>query len=137
MLKNKVILVTGASRGIGRATAILAGENGAKVLVNYNKSAKEAEEVVDLIIKKGGEATAVKADISNEKEVSAMFGEIKKSYGRLDVLVNNAGIMKNNLLEKASAEEFDEMVGINCKGAFFCSKYAAEIMKAQKSGKIM
>lgn len=137
MLKDKVILVTGASRGIGRATALLLAEHGAKVIVNYNKSEKEAEEVISMIREKGNEAIKIKADVAKEEEVKKMFSEIKEKFGRIDVLVNNAGIMKNNLLLMTKTEEFNETVETNCKSVFLCMRAATKMMMAKKSGKII
>lgn len=137
MLKDKVVLVTGASRGIGRATSLLLAEHGANVVVNYNKSEKDAEEVVSLINEKGGEAIKIKADVSNENEVKEMFSQIKKRFGKIDVLVNNAGIVQNNLLLMTRTEEFDEIVGTNCKGVFLCMRFATKMMMKKRSGKII
>ena len=137
MLKDKVILITGASRGIGRATALLLAEHGAKVIVNYNKSEKEAEEVISMIREKGNEAIKIKANVANEEEVKGMFSEIKKKFGRIDVLVNNAGIMKNNLLLMTKTEEFNEIVETNCKGVFLCMRAATKMMMKKRSGKII
>ncbi len=137
MLEGKVVLVTGASRGIGRATALMAAQNHAKVIVNYNNSEDKAAELVDLIREQGNEATMIKADVSNEDEVKQMFKQIKKDYSRIDVLVNNAGIMKDSLLMFTKAELFDEIINTNCKGTFLCSRYASKMMIKQKSGKII
>ena len=125
MLRNKVILITGASRGIGRATALLLALRHAKVIINYNRSEKEAEEVVAAILRIGQEAIKIKADVSCESEVKEMFSIIKDKYGKIDVLVNNAGIMKSNLLLMTKTEEFDELIGTNCKGVFLCIRAAA------------
>jgi 3-oxoacyl-[acyl-carrier protein] reductase len=137
MLEGKVVLVTGASRGIGRATALMAAQNHAKVIVNYNNSEDKAAELVDMIREQGYEATMIKADVSNEDEVKQMFKQIKKDYSRIDVLVNNAGIMKDSLLMFTKAELFDEIINTNCKGTFLCSRYASKMMIKQKSGKII
>ncbi len=137
MVKDKVILVTGASRGIGRATALLLAEQGAKVIVNYNKSEKEAEEVISIIGEEGREAIMIKANVANEEEVKGMFSEIKDKFGRIDVLVNNAGIMKNNLLLMTKTDEFDEIVETNCKGVFLCMRAATKMMMKKMSGKII
>jgi 3-oxoacyl-[acyl-carrier protein] reductase len=136
-LKDKVVLITGASRGIGRAIALLAAENGARVIVNYNRSEAEAAGLVVDINGRGQSAMAIKADVSKEDDVRAMFNIIKEKYGRLDILVNNAGIMKNNLLIMTRPQEFDEIFNINCRGTFLCMQYAAKMMIRQKSGKII
>ena len=137
MLKDKVILITGASRGIGRATALLAAENHATVIINYNESENEATDLVDEITEKGYKATMVKADVSVEGEVKEMFDLIKKQYNKLDILVNNAGIMQNNLLMMTSTESFEHMIDVNLKGTFLCTRYASNIMRKQRSGKII
>ena len=137
MLNDKVMLITGASRGIGRATALLAAANHAKIIVNYRSSDRTAEDLVDLIRQDGGDAIAIQADVSNENDVKRMFRTIKETYGQLDILVNNAGIMKNNLLIMIPMREFDELVATNCKGSFLCLQYAAKMMMKKKSGKII
>lgn len=139
MLKNKVALITGASRGIGRATALLMAENHADVIINYrnDNDEKEADELVGLITEKGQKAFKIKADVSIEDEISSMFNLIKDKYKRLDILVNNAGIMRSNLLLMTKTEEFDEIFNINCKGVFLCMRTAAKIMMKQKYGKII
>jgi 3-oxoacyl-[acyl-carrier protein] reductase len=137
MVKDKVILVTGASRGIGRATALLLAEHGAKVIVNYNKSEKEAEVVISMIRGKGKEALMIKANVAKEEEVKGMFSEIREKFGRIDVLVNNAGIMKNNLLLMTKTDEFNEIVETNCKGVFLCMRAATKMMMKKMSGKII
>jgi len=118
MLKDKVVLITGASRGIGRATALLAAENHAQVIINYHKSEDKAAELVDIINEKGLHATMIKADVSVENEVKDMFESIKKQYFKIDILVNNAGIMKNNYLMMTSTELFDNIIDVNLKGTF-------------------
>lgn len=137
MLNDKVMLITGASRGIGRATALLAATNHAKVIVNYRSSDEAARDLVDLIKQGGGDAIAIQADVSNEDDVKRMFRTIKETYGHLDILVNNAGIMKNNLLIMTPMREFDEVMATNCKGSFLCLQYAAKMMMRKKSGKII
>lgn len=137
MLKEKVVLVTGASRGIGRATALLAADYGAKVIVNYNKSEKKADEVVNQIKKKNQEAIKIKANVANEEEVKQMFKEIKEKYGQLDVLVNNAGIMKRSLILMTKNQDLDEIIDINLKGVFYCMQNATKMMIKKKKGKII
>lgn len=137
MLQDKVMLITGASRGIGRATALLAAENHAQVIVNYNNSEPAADEVIDLIAAKGSKAIKIKADVSKEDEVKRMFKEIKSEFGRLDILVNNAGVMRNNLLMMTRIDELNSMYEINCKGTFLCSQMAAKMMMKQNSGRII
>lgn len=136
-LKEKVILITGSERGIGRTTAILCAKAGATVVVNYYFSAEEANKVLGEIKKFKGKAMAVKADISKEEEVKKMFSEIEKKFGRLDVLINNAGVMKNRPLLLTSLEDFDAIHNVNLRGTFLCMRYAAKIMIREKHGKIV
>lgn len=137
MLKDKVMLITGASRGIGRATALLAAENHARVIVNYNNSEGAASELIDSIVSKDYNATMIKADVSKEEEVKKMFKQIKTDFGHLDVLVNNAGIMKGSLLLMTKTEDVNDMIDINCKGTYFCLQQAAKMMMRQMKGKII
>lgn len=137
MLKGKVMFITGASRGIGRATALLAAANHAKVIVNYQKNAELANTLVAEITDSGGSASAIRGDVSREEDVRDMFRIIREQYERLDILVNNAGIMRNNLLMMTTLKEYQEVMDVNCKGAFLCTQYAAKIMMKQKSGKII
>ncbi|WP_406656891.1 3-oxoacyl-ACP reductase family protein [Methanolobus sp. ZRKC2] len=137
MLSGKVVLVTGASRGIGRATALLAAENNAHVIINYNKSKDQAAELVDMIHKKGFHASMIKADVSSEDDVRLMFKDIKEKHSKLDVLVNNAGIMKNSLFLLSNTELFDHTLGINLKGMFLCTRHAANMMRKQGHGRII
>ncbi len=137
MLDGKVVLVTGASRGIGKAIALLAAENHAHVIVNYNKNGKSAAELVDLIHEKGLSASMIKADVSSEDEVKDMFSSIKEKHSKIDVLVNNAGIMQNGLLALTGTELFDHTIDVNLKGTFLCTRYATNIMRKQRSGRIV
>lgn len=137
MLDGKVVLVTGASRGIGKAIALLAAENHAHVIINYNKNGNNAAELVDLIHEKGLSAYMIKADVSSEDEVRDMFSSIKEKYSRLDVLVNNAGLMRNSLLALTSTELFDHTIDVNLKGTFLCTRYASNMMRKQRSGRII
>ena len=137
MLDGKVVLVTGASRGIGKAIALLAAENHAHVIVNYNKNEKSAAELVDTIHEKNLSASMIKADVSSEDEVKDMFSSIKEKHSKLDVLVNNAGIMRNSLLALTGTELFDHTIDVNLKGTFLCTRYASNMMRKQKSGRII
>ena len=137
MLNNKVAIVTGASRGIGKAIALTLARYGARVVVNYCGSKAKAEEVVEEIVRNGGIATAYQADVADFEAVKTMFAEMTKLYGRLDILVNNAGITRDNLLLKMSEEEFDGVIDTNLKGVFNCLKQASRIMLKQKSGRII
>jgi len=135
--KNKVVLVTGSSRGIGKATALLFAQEGAKVIVNYSKSKKEAEKVVEDIKKVGSDAIAIQCDISDEKQVTVMFDQVQKKFGRVDILVNNAGFVVDKPFFERDAEEWKRILGINLVGVFLCTKYARENMMKQKHGKII
>jgi len=136
-LKGKTALVTGASRGIGRAIALYLAELGAQVAVNYSSSEQRALEVVEAIKGKGGRAIAIKADVSNPQEVEAMFERVLEEFGDLDILVNNAGITRDGLLIRMKQEDWDAVLDINLKGVYNCSKAAAKIMVRRRKGKII
>ncbi|WP_292462643.1 3-oxoacyl-ACP reductase family protein [Methanolobus sp.] len=137
MLLGKVLLVTGASRGIGRAAALMAAENHAHVIINYNKSEEQASELMDQLLERGLHSSMIRADVSSEEDVKAMFKYIKEEHSRLDVLVNNAGVMKNSLLALSNTELFDQTIGVNLKGMFLCTRYAANMMRKQRYGRII
>ncbi|QGQ46890.1 3-oxoacyl-[acyl-carrier-protein] reductase [Metabacillus sediminilitoris] len=137
MLENKVALVTGASRGIGRAIAIDLAKNGASVAVNYAGSEAKANEVVDEIKANGGNAFAIKADVSNSDEVGQMIKEVINQYGQLDILVNNAGITRDNLLMRMKDTEWDDVINTNLKGVFLCTKGVTRQMMKQRNGRII
>ncbi len=136
-LTGKVALVTGASRGIGRACAIKLAGLGAKVVVNYNKNAGAAEEVVAEIKKNGGEAIAVQADVSQFAAAQGIIKATLDAYGRLDILVNNAGTTRDNLLALMKEEDFDVIIAQDLKSVFNCSKAALRQMMKQKYGRIV
>lgn len=137
ILNNKIILITGASRGIGKAVALLCAENGAQVIINYLHNEVEAREIVNTISQNGLKITALQGDVSSENDIKKMASLIKDQFGRIDILVNNAGILVNNPLLLASPEEFDQMIKVNCKGVFLCTKYFSKMMMKQKKGKII
>ena len=137
VLENKVALVTGASRGIGRQIAISLAKEGAQVIVNYNGSAAKAEEVVNLITEAGGRAEAVQCNVSEYDKAAELMKYITGKYGRVDILVNNAGITRDNLLMKMTEEEFDAVIDINLKGTFNCIKHLSRQMLKQKGGRII
>ena len=137
VLENKVALVTGASRGIGRQIAISLAKEGAQVIVNYNGSAAKAEEVVNLITEAGGRAEAVQCNVSEYDQAEELMKYIIGKYGRVDILVNNAGITRDNLLMKMTEEEFDAVIDINLKGTFNCIKHLSRQMLKQKGGRII
>ncbi|MFB9054937.1 SDR family oxidoreductase [Formosa undariae] len=117
-LENKVIIVTGASRGIGKEIALLLSKNGAKVVVNHSNSEADANETVATITKNGGHAIAIKADVSNRKDVSRLFDKTIETYGKVDVLVNNAGVMKAKLLKDSTQDDFTTQFEVNVRGLF-------------------
>lgn len=135
--EKKVALVTGASRGIGRACAIALGKEGYTVVVNYNSNDAAAEEVVNIIKENGSEAMAVKANASDLKAVQDMMRLITKTYGQLDVLVNNAGICKDELVLMMSADNIDKCLDINVKGYLYCAQQAALKMYSKRKGCII
>lgn len=136
-LQDKVAIVTGASRGIGRATALALASEGATVVVNYASSSGSAEAVVADITAAGGKAIAIKADMSKVEEVEAMVSQVMNSYGRLDVLVNNAGITRDTLLLRMKPEDWQAVIDVNLTGVFLATRAASKIMLKQKSGRIV
>lgn len=136
-LTGRVAVITGAGTGIGRATALLFAREGAKVVVNYAHSEDEANEVVQKIKASGGEAFAVRADVSKEAEVKKMIDETIKKYKKIDILFNNAGIELQKPITLTSQEEWDRVLDVNLKGVFLCSKHAIPNMEANKKGVII
>lgn len=134
-LKDKVVLVTGSSRGIGKAIAILAANNGANVVVNYSNSEVEANETVKEITQKGGSALAIKADVSSPNDVKFLFDKTLEVYGKIDVLINNAGVMSAKTLKENTENDFDKHFSINVKGVFNTLKQAEH--KLEDNGKII
>ncbi len=137
MLQGKTAIVTGASRGIGRATAIELGRNGANVVVNYAGSQERAEQVVAEIKAFGVDALAVQADVANAEQVQAMVKETIDAFGRVDILVNNAGITKDNLIMRMKEDEWDAVINTNLKGVFNCGKAVTRQMMKQRYGRII
>lgn len=137
MLQNKVALVTGASRGIGRAIAVTLAKKGAVVIVNYNGSKEKAEEVVMEIRTGGGKAESFQCDVADFDKCGAMVQDIIQKYGHVDILVNNAGITRDGLLMKMSEKDFDDVISTNLKGAFNTIRHMSRYFLKQKSGKII
>jgi 3-oxoacyl-[acyl-carrier protein] reductase len=127
-LKEKVALVTGASRGIGRGIAERLAADGAAVVVNYTKRASEAEKVVSAIKSRGGKALAVQADVGKVSDIRRLFEETRKAFGRLDILINNAGIFWTKPIVETTEEEYERMFAVNAKGQFFALQEAAKQM---------
>jgi 3-oxoacyl-[acyl-carrier protein] reductase len=136
-LSGKIALVTGGARGIGRETSLLLAEGGAQVIINFHRSRREAEEVREEIIGNGGSAEIVQADIAKPEEIDTLFEVIRGKVKKIDILVNNAGIIKDNLLLSMEISDWDTIIDLNLRGAFLCTKYAAEMMMPRHSGKII
>lgn len=137
ILAGKNALVTGASRGIGRAIALELAQHGANVAVNYAGSEEKAQSVVNDIEKLGRTSFKVQADVANESDVKTMVKQTIDTFGSLDILINNAGITSDNLLMRMKEEEFDQVINTNLKGVFLCMKAVTRSMMRQRSGKIV
>ena len=136
-LTGQTALVTGGGRGIGRAIALALAESGMEVVVNYSNSAAAAEEVVELITESGGKAYALQANVAMEEDVDGLIKTVLERSGRLDVLVNNAGITRDGLLMRMKASEWQAVIDLNLTGVFLCSRAVARPMLKQKSGRII
>lgn len=136
-LGDKVALVTGASRGIGRAVAIRLAQAGADVVVNYAGSEAAAQETVDAIVALGRKAIKIQANVADAEQVAAMVEEAHKTFGHIDILVNNAGITKDGLLMRMKDEDWDAVMNINLKGTYLVTKAVSKIMMKQRSGSII
>tara|TARA_Y100000294_G_scaffold22249_1_gene18870 strand:- start:135 stop:887 length:753 start_codon:yes stop_codon:yes gene_type:complete len=136
-LSGKVALVTGGAIGIGGDISLLLSKAGAKVIINYNKSKEQAKNLKKQIRGFDREADIFQADVSNSEDVTSLFDFIKKKYNQLDILINNAGIIKDNLLLNMELSEWDAVQDVNLKGAFLCSKSAAQMMMLNHYGKII
>jgi len=137
MLKGKIALVTGASKGIGRAIALTLAKYGAYVIVNYNGSKEKAEEVVALIKENGQNAISYQCNVSDYNACKTMIDVVEQEVGPIDILVNNAGITKDNLMLKMSEEEFDMVIDTNLKGTFNCIKHLSKGMLKRRAGRII
>jgi 3-oxoacyl-[acyl-carrier protein] reductase len=136
-LKDKVALVTGASRGIGKAAALALASQGAKVVINYARSSEAAIATVEEITDAGSEAIALQADVSQSAEVDNLFKTTLDKFGRIDVLVNNAGITQDTLLLRMKLEQWQAVIDLNLTGVFLCTKAVSKIMLKQRSGRII
>ncbi|MFR1823368.1 MAG: 3-oxoacyl-[acyl-carrier-protein] reductase [Clostridium saudiense] len=137
MLKDKNIIVTGATRGIGKEIALTLAQNGANIAINYRNYNEEVEELINSIKEFGVEAIAVKCDVSKSDEVDNFISEVKNHFSSIDVLVNNAGITKDGLLLRMKDEDFNSVLDVNLKGTFNTTKSISPIMIKQKHGKII
>ncbi|MBV6392415.1 MAG: 3-oxoacyl-[acyl-carrier-protein] reductase FabG [Anaerolineales bacterium] len=136
-LENKVAVVTGGSRGIGRAIALKFAENGAAVVINYNSSPGAAEDAVKKITEAGGKAAAFKADVSDFKQAEALIKFTIETFGDLGILVNNAGITRDQLIMMMPESDWDAVINTNLKSAFNCSKAAVKHMMRKRTGRII
>jgi len=136
-LKDKAALVTGSSRGVGRAIALAYAREGASVVVNYTANQSAGEEVITAIKEMGGKAVLVKADVSKAADAEALVQKGVDEYGGIDILVNNAGLSRPAMLLKMTEDQWDQVVDIHLKGAFLCTQFAARHMKEQNKGKII
>lgn len=137
MLKEKVAVITGASRGIGKAIAIKLASMNAIVVVNYAGSKDKAESVVKDIEDMGGNAVAIQCDVSDFNKCKEFIEDVHKRFGRIDILVNNAGITRDGLAMAMKEDDFDDVIATNLKGTFNCIRFASRIMMKQRSGKII
>lgn len=136
-LQDKIAVVTGASRGIGRGIAQRLAAEGVTVIINYHHSAEAAAEVVAEIEAAGGQAVAMQADVSQFAEAQALIKQVKKHFGRIDILVNNAGTTRDNLILLMKEAEWDTVIETNLKSVYNCSKAAVRFMIKQRSGRII
>ena len=137
MLNGKIAVVTGASRGIGKAIAMKFAQLGATVVINYNGSAQKAEEVKQSITADGGRAVIKQCNVADYDACEAFFKDVINQFGRIDILVNNAGITKDGLIMRMSEEDFTSVVDVNLKGTFHCIRFASRQMMKQRSGRII
>jgi 3-oxoacyl-[acyl-carrier protein] reductase len=136
-LQGKVAIITGASRGIGRAIAQELAKFGASVVVNYASSSQAADELVSEITQAGGSAIALAADVSKEEQVDALINAAIEKFNRIDILVNNAGITRDTLLLRMKPEDWQAVIDLNLTGVFLCTRAASKIMLKQRSGRII
>lgn len=136
-LRDKVAIVTGASRGIGRAIALALAESGANVVVNYASSSAAAEQVVTEITAQGGQAIALQADVSKAEQVDSLLNAAMEKWNRVEILVNNAGITRDSLLLRMKPEDWQAVIDLNLTGVFLCTRAVSKVMLKQRSGRII
>jgi len=136
-LKDRIAIVTGASRGIGRAIALELAASGASVVINYKQNAAAADEVVEAITRADGQALAVQGDVSVAADVDRLFKTTQERYGRLDILVNNAGVTRDTLLLRMKEADFNQVVQTNLQGVFLCTQAALRPMTRARNGRII
>ena len=136
-MQDQVAIITGSSRGIGKAAALALAAEGASVVVNYARSSTAADEVVAEITEAGGTAIALQADVSQEDQVDALIKATKDKFGRIDVLVNNAGITRDTLLLRMKPADWQAVIDLNLTGVFLCTRAVAKLMLKQRSGRII
>ena len=135
--ENKIVLVTGAGRGIGASIAKRFASEGAEVIVNYSGNDEAAQKTVDEITATGGQAQKYKCSVNDSESVKVMIDEIIKKFGRIDILVNNAGITKDNLIGRMKDEDFDAVIDVNLKGTFYMMRGVSRLMLRQRAGRII
>ena len=136
-MAERVAVVTGGSRGIGKSICVALAKNGFNIVTCYTSNPASVEETLAACKEQGVEAYAVCANVANSEDVDKLFDEVKDKFGRIDVLVNNAGITRDNLILRMTEEEFNQVIDVNLKGAFLCSKVAAKMMLKKKYGRII
>lgn len=136
-LKDQIALVTGGSRGIGRAIALELGRRGATVVINYQSSADAANAVLEEIKASGGDGMTMQADVSDAEQVDALFKAVVQAYGKVDILVNNAGTTRDNVIMLLKPEDFDAVINTNLRSAWLCSRAASRLMMKKRSGRII
>lgn len=137
ILDGKIAIITGASRGIGRAVTLALAKRGAAVVVNYASNAGAAEETARQVRDNGGRALVFKADVAEPAEAAALVQAAVDEFGGVDILVNNAGVTRDNFILRMKEEDWDQVLGVNLKGAFNCTKSAARVMIKNRSGRII
>ena len=137
LLNGQTALITGASRGIGKAIAIGLANLGAEVVVNYSSSEQQAEELVSLIRNSGGKAYALKANVADEDSANLLVNTVIEKSNQIDILVNNAGITKDGLLMRMKTDDWQSVINLNLTGVFFCTKAVSRVMLKKKQGRII